>query len=249
MQPATPRERKKEIMELTKLEETLTSLGLWKAIKSYPALLILVIVSVVALELLVPPASLLLPNLPAYVFHLFVVVFGSLLGLIGYFAGDFWDSRFFGPRYGLRGKWLRSHSRPFNIFPAGSDLKQYREKAIEALLGKEHGGEGIYREAKKLAMKQAKKWEHIEQPLILSKFVRGVIWPCFLIALSSILVAIGSIIFEWGLNVAGFIISGVVAFCFGVLLFIPYFQLRVEHMIRLYDHVYEYVSKKQASSN
>lgn len=236
-------------MDASKLEATLTSLGLWKAIKGYPALLVLIIVSVALLELIAPQALLLLPSLSASTLHLLVVIIGTLLGLIGYFAGDFWDSRFFDPRYGIRGKWLRSHTRPFDVFPAGSDLKRYRDKAVQTLLGKEHSGEGIYREAKKVATKQPKKWEYIEQPLILSKFVRGFIWPCFLISVSSILVAIGSIIFGRALNIAVFIVAGVIALGFGVLLFIPYFQLRVEHMIRLYEYVHEYVSKKQASEN
>lgn len=233
----------------SKLEVTLTSLGLWKAIKGYPALLILIIVSVALLELIALQALLLFPSLSTSTLHLFIVIIGTLLGLTGYFAGEFWDSRFFDPRYSIRGKWLRLHTRPFHVFPAGSDLKQYRDKAIQALFGKEHGGEGIYEEAKKIAKKQAEKWEYIEQPLILSKFVRGFIWPCFLLAVSSVLVAIGAIIFGWALIIAVFIVAGAIAFCFGVLLFIPYFQLRVDYMIRLYEYVHEHVSEKQALEN
>jgi len=234
-------------MDTSKLQAALTSLGLWKAIQGYPALLILIMVSVALLELIAPQALLFLPSFFASAVHWFLVIIGTLLGLIGYFAGDFWDSRFFDPRYGLRGKWLHSQTRPFDIFPAGSDLKQYRDKAIQALFGEEHSGEGIYREAKKVAVKQAKKWDYIEQPLILSKFVRGFIWPCFLIAVASILGAIGALFFGWTLKPTVLIITGVVVSCFGVLLFIPYFQLRVEHMIRLYEYVYDYISKKQAS--
>lgn len=236
-------------MDASKLKATLTSLGLWKAINGIPTLLILIIVSVALLELIAPQALLLLPSLSTSTLHLFIVIIGVLLGLTGYFAGDFWDSRFFDPRYGIRGKWLRSHTRPFDVFPAGSDLKQYRDKAIQALFGKEHGGEGIYREAKKVAKGQVNKWEYIEQPLILSKFVRGFIWPCFLFAVSSVLVAIGAIIFGWALSIAVFIVAGAIAFCLGVLLFIPYFHLRVEHMILLYEYVHEHVSNKQASEN
>jgi hypothetical protein len=233
-------------MDVSTLEGTLTSLGLWKAIKGYPALLIIIIVSVALLELITPQALQLLPGLSASTLHLFIVIIGTLLGLTGYFAGDFWDSCLFDPRYGVRGKWLHSHTRPFHIFPAGSDLKQYRDKAIQAVFGKELSREGIYREAKKIAKEQPGKWEFIEQPLILSKFVRGFIWPCFLIAVASILGAIGSLIFGWRLNPTIMIITGVVVFCFGVLLFIPYFQLRVEHMIRLYEYVYD-ISKKRLS--
>ena len=93
-------------------------------------------------------------------------------------------------------------------------------------------------------MEQAKEWEYIEQPLILSKFVRGFIWPCFLISAASILVAIGSLILGRALNLTVMIITGAVVFCFGVLLFIPYFQLRVEHMIRLYEYANECIAKK-----
>jgi hypothetical protein len=236
-------------MDTSKLEPILTSLGLWKAIKGYPGLLILVVVSVASLELIAPQTLPLLPSLSTTTLHLFLVIIGTLVGLTGYVAGDFWDSRFFDPRYGLRGKWLRSHTRPFDVFPAGSDLKQYRDKAIQALFGREHSGEGLYREAKKIAMKQAQKWDYIEQPLILSKFVRGFIWPCLLIAVASILGAMGSLVFGWMLNPTALIIAGVVISCFGVLLFIPYSQLRVEHMIRLYEYIDEHISKKQASGN
>ncbi len=236
-------------MDISKLEGTLASLGLWKAIKGYPALLVLIIVSVSLLELIAPQVLILLPNLPTNVLQLLIILIGSLFGLIGYFAGEFWDSRFFDPRYGLRGKWLHLHTRPFDVFPAGYDLKQYRDKAIQALFGKENNGEGIYREAKKVAMKQAKKWEYIEQPLVLSKFVRGFIWPSFLTSSTAIVAAIGSLIFGWALNIALLFIAGIIIFCFGVLLFIPYFQLRVEHMIRLYEYIYESISTMHASGS
>jgi hypothetical protein len=143
-------------MDTSKLKTFLTWIGLWKAIKGYPALLILILVSVALLELIAHQAILLLPGLSVTTLHLFIVIIGILLGLTGYFAGDFWDSRFFDPHYGIEGKWLHSHTRPFNVFPAGTDLKQYRDQAIQALFGKEHSGEGIYREAKKVAKRQAK---------------------------------------------------------------------------------------------
>ena len=236
-------------MDTPKLEATLTSLGLWKAVKGYPALLVLIIVSATLLELIAPQISSLLPGLSGITLHLFIVVVATLLGLIGYFVGDFWDSRFFDPRYGLDGMWLNSHTRPFHVFPAGSDLKRCRDKAIHALFGKDHSGEGIYREAKKIAKRRAKRWEQIEQPLILSKFARGFIWPCFLISVASVLVAAASIIFDWELSIAVLIVVGAIAFCFGALLFIPYFQLRVEHMLRLYEDAYEFTSRKQSSQN
>jgi hypothetical protein len=232
-------------MDIGKTEATLKSLGgLYKAIKGYPALLVLIIVSVAILELIAPQASLLIPGLSASTLHLFIVVIGTLLGLTGYFAGDFWDSRLFDPRYGLEGKWLHSTTRPFDVFPAGRDLKDQRDKAIQALFGNGHSGRGIYREAKRVAMKQSKEWEYIEQPLILSKFVRGFIWPCFLIAVATILGAIGSLILGWTLKPTVLAITGVVVCCFGVLLLIPYFQLRVDHMIRLYEYVCQSTSKK-----
>ena len=59
-------------MDISKLEATLTSLGLWKAIKGYPALLALIIISVASLELIAPQALLLLPGLSASSLHLFI---------------------------------------------------------------------------------------------------------------------------------------------------------------------------------
>ena len=53
------------------------------------------------------------------------------------------------------------------------------------------------------------------------------------------------VILGWGTNFPVFPIVSVVSLCFAVLLFIPYFDLRVEHMIRLY---YE-ASKLAASTN
>lgn len=236
-------------MDTNKSVEFLKSVGLWKAINGYPALYVLILVTIALLELIAAEVVQLLPSLTASSLQVFIVIVGTLLGLTGYFAGDFWDSRFFDPRYGLRGKWRHSHTRPLNVFPAGSDLNEYRDKAIQTLFGKEHSGEGIYREAKKVAKKQARKWEYIEQPLILSKFVRSFIWPCFLISISVLAAAGGSFLYDWGLNVTTLIGAGVISFCFGLLLFIPYFQLRVEHMIRLYEYVPEYISKKKASED
>lgn len=223
---------------IDKLVNVLKSLGLWKAIKGFPSLIIPVVLSAAILEMLVTRFDLLAGGSP-FAIHLSIILVSVLLGLIGYFAGDFWDSTFFGPRYsiseGTPGKWLEREKRPFHIFPAGADLKRARTKAIEAGLSEDKEGTGVYRRSKTFISNLKVKWEWIEQPLILSKFVRTFIWPAFLICLVCIIGLIAVSLFGLAGNISMFLVIGAFALVLALLLFIPYTHLRIEHMIRLYE--------------
>lgn len=169
-------------------------------------------------------------------FNLSAVVVGTVLAFIGYFLGNFWDAKVFDPLYGPTGRWVGRSERPFGLFPAGDDLQRTRAAAIAKLLPDTPEGKGIYRAAAAVARKSKTKWEQIEQPLILSKFLRAFIWPCGLASLG----LIGSFLWQKGGGQLGstsnVLLGAALGFIF-VLLFVPYISLRVEHMQRLYEQV------------
>lgn len=55
-----------------------------------------------------------LPNLQ---FSLSAVVVGTVLALIGYLLGNFWDAVVFDPLYGPNGRWVGRSARPLGVFP------------------------------------------------------------------------------------------------------------------------------------
>ncbi len=198
-------------------------------------MLICIIVSIVLLEVITWQVLLPLFHWSVALPCLLAGLIGFLLGLVGYFSGNFWDSLVFDRLYGINGKWLNTTKNPFYIFPVGSDLKRYRDRASHAL----RLTTGIYREAKKLAKQEESIWREIEQPLLLSKFARSFIWPCIGTVFILILVDISLLFFHVSPNFMLIAMVGVVIFCFGLTLFIPYFYLRIEHMIRLYEYIAE----------
>jgi hypothetical protein len=223
------------------VEKTLTALGLWKAIKGVPALLISVVVFIALIEAVVLHVFG-LSKMFAAALQLLTIMIGTLFGLVSYVGGNFWDSKVFDPRYSLRGRWLQRTTRPFHVFPAGSDLKRSRDRAVQAICPEE---EGVYKKAERLAnpttktKAQARQWEYIEQPLILSKFIRSFIWPfavmgtlLFVLGFGELLLArVADSMLAFGLSALIFLVT--------ILLFIPYFHFRVEHIIRLFDFVAE----------
>jgi hypothetical protein len=212
------------------IEKTLQRLGLWNSLRGVPGLVPITLLSIalaswVLYELAVPP--LFIP--------LAAGIVGTLLSLIGYYAGDFWDSLIFDPRYGVNGSWIERDNRPYHLLPPGADLERCRQLAAKALFEGEHSGRGVYREAESRAKGNPAQWSKIEQPLILSKFIRSLLWPFGLVA--AVLIFLGLRDFSkdvrnLNLRVLG---EGLLAALFALLLFIPYINLRVEHMRRLYQ--------------
>jgi hypothetical protein len=228
----------------TKTEKLLTWLGMWGAMRGFCPLTAAIVVSVALLESLTPPVARLFSSVPVNLIHVFAVGIGLLLGVIGYFAGDSWDL-LFEMFYGPKGKWIERARGPLVVFPAGFALKRHRSQAAQALPRKPDTADGIYREAVKLAKRQVERWEGIERPLILSRFMRGFLWPC---AFATILALGGAAIFPLvGVATAAPRFLATVGGCFVLALvcLVPYSHLRVEHMIRLYQDVAGHVVKKK----
>jgi hypothetical protein len=215
-------------MNYPNVENILNRLGLWKAVRGVPALAAIVVIFVAVSYVALRGTSTLL-GLDRPELYLMTVVIGTVLALIGYFLGNFWDDKVFDPLYGLAGRWLNRETRPLSVFPAGDDLRRARLSAIAKLLPNEPQGKGIYRRAVETARTSKAKWEIIEQPLILSKFLRAFIWPSGLASLA--LIAFGF----WQRNPFSLYLGVLLGVLF-VLLFVPYINLRVEHMVQLYRH-------------
>lgn len=197
--------------------------------------MVAVVTIFVAISYIALSAISLFSTLPVVQFHLFAVVVGTVTALIGYYLGNFWDDKVFDPLYGLTGRWVERSTRPFGLFPAGDDLQRARAAAVTKLLSDTPQGEGIYRAAEDVARRSKGKWEHIEQPLILSKFLRAFLWPTGLVSLS--LLAFGLWQVSIGNSGASNIVLGALLGFIFFLLFVPYINLRVEHMQRLYQSV------------
>jgi hypothetical protein len=216
-------------MNYPDVEGILNRLGLWKAVRGVPALAAVVIISVAVSYVSLRGISI-FSGLDRPEFYLMTVVIGTVFALIGYFLGNFWDANVFDPLYGLTGRWLNRETRPLSVFPAGDDLRRARASAVAKLLPNEPQGKGIYRKAVETAQTSKAEWEIIEQPLILSKFLRAFIWPSGLASLA--LIAFGL----WQRSSFSLYL-GVLLVVLFVLLFVPYMNLRVEHMVQLYRHV------------
>src|SRR5574341_1241150 len=127
----------------TRTEKLLTWLGMWGAMRGFLPLTAAVIGSVALLEFLTPPAARLFPSVFTGLLHVLAVGIGLLLGLIGHFAGDFWDRVIFEACYGPQGMWLDLTRRPLLVFPAGSALKAERSRASQALSRHPDAREGV----------------------------------------------------------------------------------------------------------
>jgi hypothetical protein len=212
------------------IEETLHRLGLWNSLRGIPGLVPIALLSIaltyfVLFELAVP--ALILP--------LAAAIIGVLLSLVGYYGGHFWDSSLFDPRYGLNGRWINRETRPYHLFPPGAELERCRQLAVKALFPGDHSGQGVYREAESRAKRAPSQWSKIEQPLILSKFIRSLLWPFALLAAVLIVFGLWDLFRDFRNAHLRGLAAGLLTALFVVLLFVPYFNLRVEHMIRLYQ--------------
>ena len=236
------------VLDLTsRTEKLLTRLGMWGAVRG-SSLVVALILSVALLESLAPSVVRLLSPESGNVVHVFAVGIGLLLGMIGYFAGDIWDRVVFEACYGPRGKWLDAVRRPFLVFPSGSALKQARAQAAQALPRKPDTPDTekwVYRDAVKIARRQTERWERIEHPLILSRFLRGLLWPCLSVASlvlcsAAILPGVGA-----ATEAPRFLLAGGACLALTFLCLVPYSHLRVEHMLRLYQDVATHHTKKK----
>lgn len=164
------------------------------------------------------------------------------LALITYYLGNFWDDHVFDPRYtddpqrGFKGKWLETSRRNYlGLFPVGRNLKRTREDARQTL--GLSSVEGIYGIAKE-RLQDTPKWTKVGRLLRFSKLCRSLIWPCFLIAGGLLTYTAYIAIIERRLHSSP-LITAVISLLIGSFLFIPYINLRVEHMVLLYRRVKE----------
>ena len=229
----------------TRIEKLLTWLGLWGAMRGFCPLAAAIALSVALLESLTPPVARLFPSVPANLIHVFAVGTGILLGLIGYFAGDSWDL-LFETLYGSKGKWREAEYRPFVVLPPGATLTRHRRQVPQTLSRKPDAGEDLYREAVKVARRQAERWERIERPLILSRCMRGCLWPSVFVAIlgggaAAVLPFLGV-----APEAPRFLATAGICVALAAVLLVPYSALRVEHMIRLYQDVANHASRKKS---
>lgn len=222
-------------MNSPNVETVLRISGLWKALNGFPGLLAIVLIFVAltrAVFSLWPP----LTGLPTSVSLLMAVTVGTVLALVGYFLGNFWDDKVFDPLYKPGGRWVGRSRRPLGVFPAGDDLQRARAAAAAKVVPHASECKGVYRAAAEVARRSKVKWERIEQPLILSKFLRSLIWPLGITSVALIVIGTWQVISgaEYG---AWSLYAGAGCGIIGLLMFVPYFNLRVEHMQRLYEYV------------
>jgi hypothetical protein len=229
---------------MTKAERFLTWVGMWGALRGFVPLSAALVVSVVLMESLAPPVARLFSAVPVNLIHVFAVGTGLLLGLIGYFAGDTWDL-LFEVFYGPKGRWLDTSRNPFLLFPSGAALKRHRQQAAQALPRKPET-EDIYREAVKVARRQVERWEGIEHPLILSRVMRSLLWPCIFAAVPAVC---GAVIVPFAgatREAPRFLMTAGASVALALACLVPYSRLRVEHMIRLYRDLAGHAPKKKS---
>jgi hypothetical protein len=228
----------------TRIEKLLTWLGMWGAMRGFLPLTCAIVLSVALLEFLTPPVARLFASVPSNLIHVFAVGIGLLLGLIGYFAGDSWDL-LFEMFYGPKGKWLDATGRPLLVFPSGTTLKRHRGQAVHALPRKPDTDEAVYVEAVKIARRQVERWEGIENPLTLSRFMRSLLWPC---VFAAILALCGAGIFPFvgaAAESPRLLATGGGCLALTLVCLVPYSHLRVQHMVRLYGDVAGHAPKKR----
>jgi hypothetical protein len=228
----------------TKTEKLLTWLGMWGAMRGFVPLASAIVVSVALLESLTPPVIRFFSAVPVNLIHVFAVGIGLLLGLVGYFAGDSWDL-LFELFYGPKGKWRDKTGRPFLAFLPGERLKRHRNQAAQALPKKPDAEDDVYREAVKLAKRQVERWDGIEHPLILSRFMRALLWP---LLFATILALVGAAVFPLvgaATEAPRLLTTAAVYLVLTLACVVPYSRGRVEHMIRLYQDVAGHAPKKK----
>lgn len=213
-------------------EKTLRFLGILRALKGFPGQFAVAFLSIALVEALYQSIGIPAALISGLNQQVVVVVIGALVGVIAYTAGNFWDRVVFNRLYGLDGARLDKPASTF--FPSGIDLNRTRKKAIETVQSADSDGVGIYRDCRDIVKKDEAKWKSIEEPIVLSKVARAFIWPCVLIFFGCGLAYLVGPTLGWQVKAAALLLIALGSACFAVLLFIPYFEYRVEHMIRLY---------------
>jgi hypothetical protein len=104
-----------------------------------------------------------------------------------------------------------------------------RDDAVKAL--KLNTVEGVYQAAKEHLI-TTKKWTEVGALLFLSKLCRSLIWPSFFVAAGLFGNAIYNLI-QNRPHLMG-LLEATIGVLLGALLFVPYINLRVEHMCLLY---------------
>lgn len=227
----------------TKAENLLTWLGLWGAMRSFFPIAVALLGSVLLLESFTASAARLFPRAPLNALHTVAIGAGLLLGVLSHFAGEFWDRFFFEGRYGPRGRWLDTASRPLGLLPAGAALKKVRGQAAQAM--KAEVGDGLYRQAVKLARRQVERWGPIEQPLILSWIPQGLLGPCLAAAVLGVVgIAAASLLGETA-EIPRLLTIAAGSLVLGVLFLACYTDLRMTHMLRLYQDILSHPAKKK----
>jgi len=219
------------------VERLLTWLGMWGGMRMFSPIAAALVGAVVLLEGLVPAAAQVFPRASLNTIHFLAVGVGLLLGVIGHFVAEFWDRVPFAAYYGPKGRWLDAVDPPFLVFPAGESLKKAHELMVQAILRKPEKGADIDREAIKVARRQTERWERIERPLILARFVRGFLWPCVFAACLAGGGALVASLLGAGVQAPRFLLLGVASLLALLLLLVPYTRLRVEFLLRLYRDV------------
>ncbi len=220
-----------------RVENVLTWLGAWGALRFGGALGVALLSSVLFLELLTPFLARLLPGVAANRLHFFGIGIGLLLGLIGHFVADFWDRVVFARWYGPHGSWLDRAQPPLFVFPAGAELKRLRALAVHALPKRPASDERIDREVVKIAQRQFERWERIEHPLILGRVVRGLLWPSLFAAVLAVVAA--ALAFPLGAAAVGpwLLAAGAAYILLTLLVLVPFTHLRAEFLLRLYRDI------------
>ena len=226
-------------------EKILSGLGAWGALRSGAPLVAALASSILLLEILTPSLARLLPGVTPNLLHFFVISIALLLGVIGHFMADVWDRVIFARWYGPHGSRLDTTQPPLMVFPAGAELKRLRALAVQALPRKPESDERIDREVVKIAQRQLERWERIEHPLILARFVRGFLWPCLFVAFLGLCAALIFPLFGVAAEAPRFLATGGGCLVLALLLLIPYSHLRVEHMVRLYQDVAEHAGRRK----
>jgi hypothetical protein len=163
--------------EIEKLLRQAIPSELASAIDETPALIVPVLVSFAALEA-IPRNGTLLATVPTASFHIFAGCLAALLGVIFYAGGDFWDRKWFDPRYKPGGSWTEETP---SLFPSAENMVKRRRAAADLLLtGEDRKTQsGVYAAAEELARSRG-RWNEVQSAVVISKFVRSFIWPSLL---------------------------------------------------------------------
>lgn len=213
-------------------EKTLRFLGIMRALKGFPGQFAVAMLSIALVEALYQSLGIPAGLIAGVNQQVVVIIVGALVGVIAYTAGNFWDRVVFNRLYGLEGTRLNKPASTF--FPSGTDLKRTRNKAIEIVQSVDSDGVGIYRDCLDIVKSDEALWKSIEEPIVLSKVARALIWPCVLTIFGSGLAYLVGPALGWQIKAAALLSVALGSACFAIILFIPFFEYRVEHMIRLY---------------